>query len=47
MGGELVGLESRYNLSSRKQIMTSAVAISNELEQVFSLAHLKASIESF
>ena len=36
-----IGLESCYNLSSRKQIMTSAVAISNELEQVFSLAHLK------
>ena len=37
-----VGLESCYSLSCRKRIMTSAVAVSNELEQVCSLAHLKA-----
>ena len=41
-----IGLESCFYLSSRKWIMTSAVAISNELEQVCSLAHLKASREA-
>ena len=37
-----VGLESCSKLRSRKRIVTSAVVISNELEQVCSLAYLKA-----
>ena len=41
-----IGLGSCYNLSFSKWIMSSAVAISNKLEQVCSLAHLKASREA-